>query len=165
MLLNLINYHMKKWHFLFLQIFFFLNVSAQDSIEAKASKIITYLERNIQASDAKEIGKPSDFFIYDISLGNLGEISSINILLMDSLTCILQIRQIASYIKSNYIFPVSKVKKIFIPVLIVHSGNDEEPSASDKALMETVGFFENPSMKTTGTVYITRRASIIRIAD
>ena len=45
---------------------------------------------------------------------------------MDSLTCIAEARSIAIVIKSNCKFSNSKYRNLLIPVMVVHSGNDQE---------------------------------------
>jgi hypothetical protein len=147
---------------LMIPLFLFLHslVIGQTSFEGKAAEIRRYIERNMNATDVKTAEVSIEFFVYDFLLDSTGNIISQKMLLLDSSTCIAQARNVAAAITSKYTFPKSKYRKVFLPVIIIHSGNENEQTNEDLAVLATAKVFELLSKKTLENIFITKHALI-----
>jgi hypothetical protein len=135
-------------------------VVAQISFDEKAKEITRYIELNMSASDVKSTKVPVEFFVYDFSLDSTGTIISAKTLFLDSLSFISQARELATVIKSKYKFPKSRYRKLLVPVMIVHSGNDGEPTSNDLAILETVRVFDILSKTKLNDVFTSKHAVV-----
>jgi hypothetical protein len=154
-----------KYFFAFILIILFQKSHAQKDFEAKKNEVLKYIERNFDIDDNKTPSQKPEFFSYIISIDPQGEIQKIRVLSLDSLSHTFQIYQIADSIKAKYKFGKLDISELIIPVLIVHSNDNDNVSDNEKAILRVADFFDSLSKCKIKTTAVSRIAVLSRFEN
>jgi hypothetical protein len=127
----------------------------QDDFKANVGKVLRLIERNLSNEKDKPDSIEIDFFVYDISLDENGNVFDIHLLVFDSLSSKKSINKISSMIKQESHLGNSKYKKLIIPVVIVYpfEAFDFE---KHKSAVKTLDFYEKLSKLSMEDFFVTR---------
>lgn len=155
----------KRYHMKTIVMFFVLFCFAQISFAQRNSipRLIKYVERNISAENKGADKKSTiDFFIYDITLSSAGTVSEIHTMVMDTLHDPRQVKRLADSIKTTFQFNQRNLRKLYVPVMIVYS-HDDDILLSDSSLVQTTNLFPERSKNIRRHVVMTKIISIVSL--
>ena len=138
---------------------------SQNHFEEKKNKLLGFIERTFNIENTDNDEKTFDFFVYDISIEDNGDISEIHMLIMDSLYCLFQASQISDNLKNKFSFKKSAYNKLLIPVLIIYTSGDEASEKNKIKIFETIKVFETFSKCNLKDTYITRTVLLNRLTN
>jgi len=139
-------------------------VHCQPAASSDVQKLVRQIERQLGVSDKLKTNGTSELFFYDLSLDLEGNISTIHVLLFDSLTSIREVVHFGERIRKDFHFRGTKVKKVLIPVLIVHSGREEIVSDAESSAYGTVQVLTALS-RNSKTILISRMALVMQMQE
>lgn len=143
----------------------FSKLPAQTIIEREVAKAVKYVERNLSATDKEVAVSDVEFFVYDISCDSSGNVLSVQLLVLDTLTSRYNAKIVGDKIKLKYKFGPTGYKKIYLPVLIINTGIEVQNTEISATVAETASFFEKLSSLKLESVFIARQAVIMSMAN
>ncbi len=156
-----------KYFFLFIAFYISQPLFAQKSFDAKKNEVLRYIERNFELENSNVPNKNPELFVYTISIDAEGNIQNVYTLILDSLSYSKQVFQMADSIKSKFSFVKSGIpefSQLIIPVLIIHSKEDDTISNYEQTILNITDFFGQLSKYKLKKVLVSRIAIVNQFA-